>query len=99
MSSSPSSQTTVDNEKLQQFMGKILSDFGGAASAVLGYIGDKLGLYKAMYDFGKPITSQELANITATSERYIAQEKHIYRKWLRLVALSILSVLLKHHLK
>jgi SAM-dependent methyltransferase len=75
MSSSPSSQTTVDNEKLQQFMGKILSDFGGAASAVLGYIGDKLGLYKTMTDFGKPITSQELANLTATSERYI-------REWL-----------------
>ena len=75
MSSSPSSQTTVDNEKLQQFMGKVLSDFGGAASSVLGYIGDKLGLYKAMYGFGKPITSQELANLTATSERYI-------REWL-----------------
>jgi hypothetical protein len=77
MNSSPSrpSQTTIDNEKLQQFMGKILSDFGGAASAVLVYIGDKLGLYKAMYDFGKPITSHELANSTGTSERYI-------REWL-----------------
>jgi len=71
--SSPS--TTTDNEKLQQFMGKVLSDFGGAASAILVYIGDKLGLYKAMSDFGKPITSQELANLTATSERYI-------REWL-----------------
>ena len=56
-------------------MGKILSDFGGAASSVLVYIGVKLGLYKAMSDFGKPITSQELANLTATSERYI-------REWL-----------------
>ncbi len=74
-SKSTSSQTTIDNEKLQQFMGKILSDFGGAASAVLVYIGDKLGLYKAMSDFGKPITSQELANLTSTSERYI-------REWL-----------------
>jgi SAM-dependent methyltransferase len=73
--STSSSQTTIDNEKLQQFMGKILSDFGGAASSVLVYIGDKLGLYNAMYDFGKPITSQELANLTATSERYI-------REWL-----------------
>src|SRR5437763_10667949 len=67
--------STLDQEKLQQFMGKILSDFGGAASCVLGYIGDKLGLYKAMSDFGKPITSQELANLTSTSERYI-------REWL-----------------
>jgi 2-polyprenyl-3-methyl-5-hydroxy-6-metoxy-1,4-benzoquinol methylase len=75
-SSSSSSKTpTIDNEKLQQFMGKVLSDFGGAASCVLAYIGDKLGLYKAMSDFGKPITSQELANSTGTSERYI-------REWL-----------------
>jgi ribosomal protein L11 methylase PrmA len=75
-SASTSSTTiTIDNEKLQQFMEKVLSDFGGAASSVLVYIGDKLGLYKAMSDFGKPITSQELANLTATSERYI-------REWL-----------------
>jgi Methyltransferase domain len=70
-----SSTPTMDNEKLQQFMGKILSDFGGAASSVLVYIGVKLGLYKAMFDFGKPITSRELANLTVTSERYI-------REWL-----------------
>src|SRR5689334_16667322 len=70
-----SPQTTIDNEKIQQFMEKVLTDFGGAASAVLVYIGDKLGLYKAMFDFGKPITSQELANLTSTSERYI-------REWL-----------------
>jgi hypothetical protein len=71
MGSSSSTPQTIDNEKLQQFMEKVLSDFGGAASSVLVYIGDKLGLYKAMSDFGKPITSQELANLTATSERYI----------------------------
>jgi SAM-dependent methyltransferase len=74
-SSTSSPQTTIDNEKLQQFMGKVLSDFGGAASAILVYIGDKLGLYKAMSDFGKPMTSKELANRTGTSERYI-------REWL-----------------
>src|SRR5437660_1287649 len=73
--SSPSPSTTMDNEKLQQFMAKILSDFGGAASSILVYIGDKLGLYKAMSDFGKPITSQELASLSGTSERYI-------REWL-----------------
>src|SRR6187200_2869340 len=75
-STSKSSETTaIDNEKLQQFIGKILSDFGGAASCVLAYIGDKLGLYKAIFDFEKPITSQELASLTSTSERYI-------REWL-----------------
>jgi SAM-dependent methyltransferase len=83
MSSSPSSSSStststtvaIDNEKLQQFVGKVLTDFAGAGSCVLAYIGDKLGLYKAMSDFSKPTTSQELANLTSTSERYI-------REWL-----------------
>ncbi len=66
---------SFNEEKLNQFIGNVLSDFGGSASAVLCYVGDKLGLYKAMYDFGRPITSQELANVTRTSERYI-------REWL-----------------
>src|SRR5436309_13460074 len=73
--SASSSAPTTDNERLQQFMGNILSDFGGAASSVLAYIGDKLGLYTIMSDFGKPITSQEIANLTAPSECYI-------REWL-----------------
>ena len=73
MESTVSTSTTVDTDKLQRFMGKILSDFGGAASTVLAYMGDKLGLYKAMYNFGKPITAKELANLTGTSERYIKE--------------------------
>jgi hypothetical protein len=55
---------SFNEEKLNQLLEKILLNFGGEASAVLGYIGDKLGLYKAMYDFGKPITSQKLADVT-----------------------------------
>jgi len=70
-----SSTTRINNGRLKQFMEKILSDFGGAGGCILAYIGDKLGLYKVMSDFGKPITSQELANLTRTSERYI-------REWL-----------------
>jgi hypothetical protein len=46
-------------------MGKILSDFGRAASCVLGYIGYKPGLYKAMSDFGRPLT--------ATAKRHIRE--------------------------
>jgi hypothetical protein len=29
-------------------LGKVMSDLGGAYSAVLVYVGDKLGLYRAM---------------------------------------------------
>ena len=69
------SQNSIDQKKLQYFMEVVLSDLGGAYSAVLVYIGDKLGLYKAMKDAGRPITSQELADVTRTSERNI-------REWL-----------------
>jgi len=68
-------QNRIDEKKLQTFMGVVLSDLGGAYSAVLVYIGDKLGLYRAMKDAGRPITSQELAGMTGTSERNI-------REWL-----------------
>ena len=47
-----SSQNNIDQKKLQNFMEVVLSDLGGAYSAVLVYIGDKLGLYKAMKDAG-----------------------------------------------
>jgi SAM-dependent methyltransferase len=78
MSSSSDSHTeqkSIDQEKLQRFIERLMSDLGGAYSAVLVYIGDKLGLYKAMKDVGIPITSSELAAITKTSERTI-------REWL-----------------
>jgi len=62
-------------EKNGQFMERIMSDLGGAWSAVLVYVGDKLGLYNAMREAGKPVTSQELANMTMTAERNV-------REWL-----------------
>ncbi len=64
----------VDEAKLNDFMGKVVNDLGATWSTVLVIIGDKLGLYKAMAD-SKPITSEELAKRTGTTERYI-------REWL-----------------
>src|SRR5689334_16015490 len=42
------SRTTIDETKLNAFMGKMLADMGAAMSGALVLIGDKLGLYKAM---------------------------------------------------
>jgi len=64
----------VDEAKLQEFMGKMLGDLGSAMGAALVIVGDKLGLYKAVAAAG-PINSVELAERTATSERYV-------REWL-----------------
>jgi SAM-dependent methyltransferase len=65
----------VDPHKLDEFMGRFVSDFGAALSSALVLIGDQLGLYKAMDNAGHPVNSAELAAMTATDERYV-------REWL-----------------
>jgi 2-polyprenyl-3-methyl-5-hydroxy-6-metoxy-1,4-benzoquinol methylase len=66
--------TTIDEAKLEQFMGQFVGDLGAALTAPLVLIGDKLGLYKAMAD-GEPVTPAQLAQRTDCRERYI-------REWL-----------------
>ena len=65
---------TIDESKLNEFMGRAVGDIGAALSAALVLIGDELGLYKAMTSSG-PVTPGELAKRTETTERYV-------REWL-----------------
>ena len=65
---------SVDEEKLNAFLGRVIEDFGAALSSGLIYIGVKLGLYKAMADAGW-LTPAQLAQRTGTVERYV-------REWL-----------------
>jgi hypothetical protein len=58
----------LDQQKLDQLLGKALSDFGATFHAALIRIGDRLGLYKALAA-GGPQTSAELAKRTGTTER------------------------------
>lgn len=68
------SQVTIDEKRLNEFMIKAAGDIGSTMSSMLVIIGERLGLYKAMANSG-PVTSTELANNTKTSERYV-------REWL-----------------
>lgn len=61
---------SIDQARLQAFMGRVVGDFGSTISSALVVIGDKLGLYKAMAGAG-PLTPTELARRTETSERYV----------------------------
>ena len=63
----------VNEDKLNEFLGKAIGDLGAAMSAVLVLIGDELGLYAALAR--ERLTSTELADRTGTSERYV-------REWL-----------------
>jgi 2-polyprenyl-3-methyl-5-hydroxy-6-metoxy-1,4-benzoquinol methylase len=78
--STPHTAPTIDEAKLNAFMGKAVGDMGAAMHSVLLLIGDRLGLYKAMAD-SKPVTSAELASRTGTHERYV-------REWLNANAAS-----------
>ena len=65
---------TIDEAKLNQFIGQILGDLGGAMSVPLVRIGDRLGLYQALHTDG-PMTPAELATKAKLAERYT-------REWL-----------------
>jgi SAM-dependent methyltransferase len=64
----------VDEAKLHQFIGQMLSDLGGAASVALVRVGDALGLYKTLHERG-PVTVAELAAEAGVNQRYL-------REWL-----------------
>ena len=64
----------INEDRMNAFLGKVVGDFGAALSSSLVYIGQKLGLYKALAS-GEPITPAELAQKTSTNERYV-------REWL-----------------
>src|SRR5918992_3361875 len=63
----------INEEKLNQLLGKFVADFGATFHAGLVVIGESLGLYKALA--AGALTSAELAERTGTDERYV-------REWL-----------------
>lgn len=64
---------SIDETRLNTFLGHAVGDLGAAISATLILAGDRLGLYRALAD--SPATPAELATRTGTHERYI-------REWL-----------------
>jgi SAM-dependent methyltransferase len=72
--STPVQTREINEDKMHQFLGKVVGDFGASLSSSLAYIGQKLGLYKALAADG-PLTPAELAQKTNTNERYV-------REWL-----------------
>ena len=65
---------SIDQDKLEQFIGQVVGDIGATVSSALAHLGHRLGLYRAMAGVG-PLTPAELAERTGTHERYV-------REWL-----------------
>ena len=70
----------VDEAKLEQFLGRLITDMGAAANAVLVMIGDELGIWRAL-DGAGPLTAEALSERTGLRERYL-------REWLAAQAAS-----------
>jgi hypothetical protein len=66
---------TVDEARLQAFVGRAIGDLGGAMTTLFCALGDRLGLFKSLSDNG-PTTSDELSARLGLQERYV-------REWLR----------------
>jgi 2-polyprenyl-3-methyl-5-hydroxy-6-metoxy-1,4-benzoquinol methylase len=67
-------QNPIDWGKVKEFAGVMLNDLGAAMQGALSYIGDRLGIFKALAGAGS-VTSAELAARTGLNERYL-------REWL-----------------
>jgi SAM-dependent methyltransferase len=72
--------TTINQDKLNELLGKMVTELGAAVVGVGIILGDQLGLYKALAAGGS-LTSDELAKRTGTAERYV-------REWLSAQAAS-----------
>jgi len=70
----------MDEAKLNDFMGKLVVDMGGAALMANVILGEELGLYRAMAD-GSPVTPEELGERTGCNARLL-------REWLSAQAAS-----------
>lgn len=74
-------ETTINEDKLNELLGRFVGDLGATMHAGSIVIGAKLGLYKAMATPNERVTAAELASRTGTNERYV-------REWLNANAAS-----------
>jgi 2-polyprenyl-3-methyl-5-hydroxy-6-metoxy-1,4-benzoquinol methylase len=64
--------TTVDEARLEQFLGQAVTDIGAAMNGVLVMMGGELGLWKALAGAG-PVSCAEIAEKSGVAERYVRE--------------------------
>ena len=72
--------SSLNEQHLNELLGRAIVDFGATSNAPLVLIGDRLGLYRALARLGA-LTPAGLASATKTHERYV-------REWLNAQAAS-----------
>ena len=62
----------IDEQKMEEAVGKVFGELGVAVTGPLVVLGDRLGLWAALAEAG-PMTPHELASSTGTVERYVRE--------------------------
>jgi SAM-dependent methyltransferase len=71
---------SINHARVQDIALRVVNDQAGALVMALGFLGDRLGLFRTMREAG-PVTSEQLASRTGLNERYV-------REWLRAMVAS-----------
>jgi len=71
----PQPPAPLDPEKLKDYAKLVFGALGGAMTSAMIYLGDRLGLYRALAG-GAPLSSEELARKTGLSERWLREWLH-----------------------
>jgi hypothetical protein len=66
---------SIDPKKVEEFADKVIGYLSGAGVSALVYLGDRLGLYRALKESG-PSTSAELAAKAGLHERWVREWLH-----------------------
>lgn len=64
--------STIDEDKLQAFAGKVMVDVAGGLAVLLSYIGDQTGVFRTLRDTGR-CTPETLAQAAQVDERYLLE--------------------------
>jgi 2-polyprenyl-3-methyl-5-hydroxy-6-metoxy-1,4-benzoquinol methylase len=71
----PMSKTPLDPEALKHYAKLVFGALGGAMTSAMIYLGDRLGLYRALAGAG-PVTSHDLVARTGLDERWVREWMH-----------------------
>ncbi len=63
----------LDPDRLKLFSFQLFSQLQGAVTAGMIYLGDRLGLYRALAEAERPLTTTELAGRTGLHERWVRE--------------------------
>jgi SAM-dependent methyltransferase len=65
--------TTPTDEQIGLFAYTVASQMSGAVTAAMIHLGDRLGLYRALDEAGRPLTTTELAERAGLVERWVRE--------------------------